>query len=241
MTFTALDLRTMDTIEKLEVLNLVSRLTDEISNYTGVSDKTLAEFVLDLHSQSKDVGELKNKLNEVGAEFPDAFIEKMDLVIRQLHPKYKKERNNAETASKDKSIKDKEKIFKGLALPDTAPIPSNAVDDALDQLKTIERRSQRDREPPRRRRDRKSESPSPPPRNRHRRRDHSEEDSFGRTRRRDYSDDEDSDYRGRRRRDTRNLDENPIMGKIYDGYVTNIKNFGAFVTLEGVRRKVDGK
>lgn len=228
----------MDTIEKLEVLNLVSRLTDEISNYTGVSDKTLAEFMLDLHSQSKDVGELKEKLSEVGAEFPDAFIENVDRVIKQLHPKYKAARKTLDNKN-GSSLKEKEKIFKGLALPDTAPIPSNAVDEALDQLKTIERRSHRDASP-RRRRSRKSESPSPP-RDRHRRY-RSPEDNYGRSRRRrEYSDEEDDFGRRRRAAPKRDLDDDAIVGKIYDGYVTNVKNFGAFVTLEGVRRKVDGK
>lgn len=222
----------MDTIEKLEVLNLVSRLTDEISNYTGVSDKTLAEFVLDLHGQSKDVGELKTKLSQVGAEFPDSFIENIDRVIRQLHPKYKKLAQSGKKEARDKSS-----IFKGLALPDTAPV-SNAVDDALDQLKSIEKRSQRNGSPPLRKRSRKSVSRSPP-RNR---RDRSPGmDKFGRTRRRRDSSSDGDDYRRRRRPTNEQLDESPIVGKIYDGYVSSVKNFGAFVTLEGLRRRVDGK
>lgn len=226
----------MDTIEKLEVLNLVSRLTDEISNYTGVNDKTLAEFVLDLHENSKDVEELKQKLSQVGAEFPDSFIENVDRVIRQLHPKYKKSRK-VEGPKKD--ISEKEKIFKGLALPDTEPVASNAVDDALNQLKSLEPRNHHDHHSSRRR-GRKSESPSPP-RNRNRRERSPQVDRFGRTRRR-YSNSGDEERYNRRQRVPREqLDDDAIVGKIYDGYVTNIKNFGAFVSLEGVRRKADGK
>ncbi|CAK7268183.1 DEAH-box ATP-dependent RNA helicase prp22 [Sporothrix epigloea] len=36
------------------------------------------------------------------------------------------------------------------------------------------------------------------------------------------------------------LDEKPELGKIYDGHVTGIKDFGVFVNIHGVRGKVDG-
>ncbi|ODN83765.1 ATP-dependent RNA helicase DHX8/PRP22 [Cryptococcus wingfieldii CBS 7118] len=36
------------------------------------------------------------------------------------------------------------------------------------------------------------------------------------------------------------LDQKPLLYKIYDGTVTNIKDFGAFVTLDGVQRNTDG-
>jgi hypothetical protein len=78
---------------------LVSKLTTEIQNYTGISDKTLAEFVLDLHEQSigKDDGgqskeqlaRFKKSLDEVGADFPENFIENIDRLIFQMHPKHK--------------------------------------------------------------------------------------------------------------------------------------------------------
>ncbi|PGH35675.1 ATP-dependent RNA helicase DHX8/PRP22 [[Emmonsia] crescens] len=39
---------------------------------------------------------------------------------------------------------------------------------------------------------------------------------------------------------TPELDDQPILFKIYDGRVTGIKDFGAFVNLQGVKGKVDG-
>ena len=36
------------------------------------------------------------------------------------------------------------------------------------------------------------------------------------------------------------LDDNPILFKVYDGSVTGVKDFGAFVNLRGVKGKVDG-
>lgn len=35
-------------------------------------------------------------------------------------------------------------------------------------------------------------------------------------------------------------DENPVVGKMYEGKVTNILNFGCFVQLEGLRRRLEG-
>ncbi|CAP95939.1 DEAH-box ATP-dependent RNA helicase prp22 [Penicillium rubens] len=56
-----------------------------------------------------------------------------------------------------------------------------------------------------------------------------------RRRRRDR--DEDDDFR---RPPPVELDDHPVLFKIYDGTVTGVKDFGAFVNLKGVRGKVDG-
>ncbi|KAJ5690010.1 hypothetical protein N7462_004402 [Penicillium macrosclerotiorum] len=55
-----------------------------------------------------------------------------------------------------------------------------------------------------------------------------------------------SDHRRRRDRDDElrrppvELDDEPILYKIYEGRVTGVKDFGAFVNLQGVKGKVDG-
>lgn len=43
-----------------------------------------------------------------------------------------------------------------------------------------------------------------------------------------------------RRPPTPEVDEKPVLYKVYDGVVTGIKDFGAFVNLRGVRGKIDG-
>lgn len=57
-------------------------------------------------------------------------------------------------------------------------------------------------------------------------------------RRRSRRDREDDDYF--RRPPTPEVDDQPILYKIYDGRVTGVKDFGVFVNLHGVKGKVDG-
>ncbi|CAK7211329.1 DEAH-box ATP-dependent RNA helicase prp22 [Sporothrix bragantina] len=59
-------------------------------------------------------------------------------------------------------------------------------------------------------------------------------------RRRENGKDDRSDRNGRRDEPTGPLDDKPELGKIYDGHVTGIKDFGVFVNIHGVRGKVDG-
>lgn len=209
----------MDALQELEVLSLVSKLTTEIQNYTGISDKTLAEFVLDLHEQSlgtddggQSNGQLarfKKSLEEVGADFPENFIENIDRLIFQMHPKHKGKKNQPNSksekpVSEDKEengnqrpINEKEKFFKGLALPDDP-----------DHARKVMEEDNRPRE--------RSKSPERTPwRKRERYRD--------------------------RTPPQKELYDEPEIGHIYDARIRNITSYGAFATLQGFRTKLDGK
>ena len=231
----------------LEFLSLVAKITQEINNYTGLNDKTLAEFVISLHDQSKTLPEFKGKLQEVGANFPESFIENVDRLILTLHPKHKKKpaasgKENASDGVVDEVDK-KKRMFPGLALKDrewepTAPKDAimKEVDDMMSQLEGAAKRArprttEEERSPKRLRRSRsrsRSRSPPPPPR----RRSPSPHQSRGYDDRRD-------DRRGRG--SGRQLDERPVLYKIYTGRVNGLKEFGAFVQLEGVAGRVEGE
>lgn len=109
----------MDDLANLEFLSLVSKVTSEIQNHVGVSDKTLAEFVIDQHATCKGVTDFKEQLEAMGAEFPQSLVESIDRLILTLHPKYKnkagakKDGNQAEDDTNRKT-----RVFKGLAIPD---------------------------------------------------------------------------------------------------------------------------
>ncbi|KAI0368890.1 P-loop containing nucleoside triphosphate hydrolase protein [Pilatotrama ljubarskyi] len=228
----------------LEFLSLVAKITQEIDNYTGLSDKTLAEFVISLHDQSKTLAEFKDKLREVGANFPESFIENVDRLILTLHPKHKKksattgkENDSADGSTLDEVDK-KKRLFPGLALKDQDWQPTvtkdgqdaimKEVDDMMSQFegaaKKARPRPTEDERSPKRQRRSRSRSPrrrSPSP-------------YRGRP-----LDDRRDDRRGRSDRG-RQLDERPILYKIYNGRVNGLKEFGAFVQLEGVVGRVEG-
>ncbi|CAE6462417.1 unnamed protein product [Rhizoctonia solani] len=252
----------MDDIYQFELLSLTSTVAKEILNNAGINDKTLAEFIINLHEQSKTQDAFKQKLKDVGADFPESFIENLDRLILSLHPKYK--RKKAKKAKKDGQPVDetdtKRRMFPGLSLPDQPWQPSNEfgkdnskdkevdagkdaaskeVDDLMSQLEGVAKKKASrptaadfiEPEPPSKRPRRDMEVDSPPRggygRDRDDRRDRDERGGYGR--------DED---RGRRPRPT--FDEAPVLYKIYDGTVQGIKDFGAFVQLEGVQGRVQG-
>ncbi|KAG1825657.1 P-loop containing nucleoside triphosphate hydrolase protein [Suillus subaureus] len=216
----------------LEVLSLVAKITQEIDNYTGINDKTLAEFVISLHDQSKSLPDFKSQLSNAGAEFPDSFVGNVDRLILSLHPKHKKKSSlvthgaSHAQASGGALEKDKQKrLFPGLAVPDKEEdVLMKEVDDMMAQFEGVAKRAkitdENERPTKRERRDR-SRSRSP------RRRSPSPDRGRNYNSRRD-------DWRGR------NADERPILFKIYSGRISSLKDFGAFVQLEGVAGRIEG-
>ncbi|KAF8600887.1 hypothetical protein BDV93DRAFT_257331 [Ceratobasidium sp. AG-I] len=267
----------MDDLYKFEFLSLASTVTKEILNNTGLNDKTLAEFIISLHEQSKTQDAFKQKLKDLDAGFNESFVENLDRLILSLHPKYKRKRakkakansKNPDAATTDTEEADrKRRMFPGLSMPDQEWKPSNdfagvgknagekdaaskEVDDLMSQLEGVAKKKagrptasdfiEPSSEPPskRARMEMDVDRPSPPRRDNGYDRDRDRESDRGYGRR---NDDRDSD---RGRRDQRGngrptMDEKPVLYKIYDGTVQGIKDFGAFVQLEGVVGRVQG-
>ncbi|GAA5853306.1 hypothetical protein JCM8547_000279 [Rhodosporidiobolus lusitaniae] len=293
-----------DELEKLEVLSLVNSVTQELVNHTGLSDSTLAEFLIHLHGESKDFSGFKQKCAEVGAEFPDSFLQSVDRLILSMHPKYKK-KAAASSAAKGKGkagagqtySEEKQKqmrLFPGLAVPDSEWQPSFTpddpatvkerqmrmgqpldvdgvdkdfrardtgaaedlgVDDLMAQLEGVRKRGAEDR-----RSDRDGERDGKRQRLRSpddERRGGGRDDGYGdRGRDNGYGDrgrggrdggryeDDRGRYGGRDPRvggvGPSRMDEKPVLYKVYPGKVSNIKDFGAFVALEGIQGRVEG-
>lgn len=227
-----------DELYELEVLSLVAKITQEVLNHTGINDKTLAEFIIALHDDSKTLPEFKQKLKETGADFPDSFVENIDRLVLSMHPKYKKKSEAKTTNGKQNGVvldekEKKRRMFPGLSLPDQEWEPSvekdvfmKEVDDMMAQLESVQKKkanieNETQSRPVKRQRSR-SRSPRrsrSPPRGR---RDNRYEE---------------------RRVDKRNrpLDERPVLYKIYNGRVSGLKDFGAFITLEGIAGRAEGK
>jgi ATP-dependent RNA helicase DHX8/PRP22 len=227
----------------LELLSLVNRITQELNNHIGLNDKTLAEFIISLHDDSRSLADFKAKLTECEAGFPDAFVENLDRVILSLHPKHKKKAvPKADSAGKGGQLDEQDKqrrLFPGLALTDQEWQPTPAkdaiaqeVDDLMAQFeggakKQRTRQADGGRSPKRQRRD----SP-PPPRRR---------SVSPLSRGRGYEDRRDNRHDRYKERGRPTLDERPVLYKIYDGRVHSMKEFGAFVQLEGLAGRFEGK
>ncbi|KAB5590392.1 Pre-mRNA-splicing factor [Ceratobasidium theobromae] len=260
----------MDDLYKLELLSLTSTVSKEILNNAGINDKTLAEFIISLHEQSKTQDAFKKKLKDVGADFPDSFVENLDRLILSMHPKYKRkkakkakaaeEKGESSTGGVDEADK-KRRMFPGLALPDQEWRASNdfgkdgmaaekdaaskEVDDLMSQLEGVAKKKANrptaadfiePSEPPAKRAKRDMDVDSPPQRGEGSSgygRDRGGDRGYGRR---------DDDDRGRRERGTGRppMDDKPVLYKIYDGTVQGIKDFGAFVQLDGVMGRVQG-
>ncbi|KAI0076055.1 P-loop containing nucleoside triphosphate hydrolase protein [Panus rudis PR-1116 ss-1] len=226
----------------LEYLSLVARITQEIVTYTGSNDKTIAEFVIALHDESKGRAEFKQKLTDVGANFPESFIDTVDRLILTMHPKHKKrptvtqDENAAPSGDTADEIDKKKRMFPGLALKDQEWQPTiskdvlmKEVDDMMSEFEGVSKKgrarpAEDDRETKRQRRSRsrspRRRSPSP----------------LGT---RDHGNGRRDDYRGRGR-GRAPVDDRPVLYKIYNGRVSGLKEFGAFVQLEGVAGRVEG-
>ncbi|KAF2121425.1 hypothetical protein BDV96DRAFT_211984 [Lophiotrema nucula] len=225
----------MDTLQELEHLSLVSKIASEINNHMGVSDTTLAEFVIDTHLKSQSFEAFTATLRDMGADFPQSLVDSIDRLMHTLHPRYK------QAASQEEKQRRKEHILKALTMPDIEPSqvapdspPSkeaDILDDTFAELEGLAVQHKSNKRP----------SPDGVQKPRKRTHDYVFEDEYGRTerksRRRRRSVDEDEEFR---RPPTPEIDDEPILYKVYRGKVVNIKPFGVFINLQGVRGKVDG-
>ncbi|KAK3378922.1 ATP-dependent RNA helicase DHX8 [Lasiosphaeria ovina] len=230
----------MDDLESLELLSLVSKVTSELQNHLGISEKTLAEFLIAQRLECASLSQFKDKMATVGADFPPSLIESIDRLVLTMHPKFKGQANGTHDKEDDnhpsRSTGEKSKVFRGLAIPDKE---ADAIDDTLALLESLEPKRgdngrsarKRSRTPDdyrddgrRKRKDKyrsRSRSRSPP-RGRHKNSRYDEDDEMF------------------RRPPPIALDDTPVLYKVYEGHVTGLKDFGAFVNLHGVRGKVDG-
>ncbi|KAK4169675.1 ATP-dependent RNA helicase [Cladorrhinum sp. PSN259] len=240
----------MDDLESLELLSLVSKVTSELQNHLGISEKTLAEFVIAQRLEYDTLNDFKAKLAAVGADFPPSLVESIDRLVQTMHPKMKgRPKSNAEQQHQ-RSAEETTKVFKGLAIPDKevdAEADVEAIDDTFALLESLAPKpsAKKEERAPRKR--------SPPPddyqddygrddskrkrKERYRSRSRSRSRSPARGRRKDRYRDDNDDFR---RPPPQDLDDAPVLFKVYDGHVTGVKDFGAFVNLHGVKGKVDG-
>lgn len=258
----------MDDLLNLELLSLVSKVTSELQNHVGISDKTLAEFLIAQRLESTSSDDFRKRLDGLNADFPRSLVDSLDRLVVAMHPKFKGQNGAAhdDEHHHHRTLEENEKAFSGLALPDKTPVHdggADAIDDTLALLEGLEGKAKKEKASRKRSRSPEDEArPSRSRRHRSRSRDRRKRDKHrsrsrsqdagnedwrdgirdskkSRNRRRyDYNDDNDHDEFSRA--PAPEMDDEPIMNKIYQGHVTGIKDFGAFVNLRHVKGKVDG-
>ena len=259
----------MEELRELEHLSLVSKVCTELENHYDMNDKDLAEFIIDLADKHPQFEDFKKNLKENGADFTDSFYENLFRLIKHMKPTETKSTDkknsiaealtclslpNEQTKSQKEEVgenaDDMMAFFESMA-PSKNAEKKDSGNTRTKQHKKHKHRS-RSRSSSNERDNRNSKR-----RNRSRSRDRSH-----RHRRSKSREDRDDRHRRRRSRSTsrdrssfRNRSRSPpsrrgyaekapiaepVAGQIYRGKVANITGFGAFVALEGFRRKVEG-
>lgn len=207
----------------------------------------------------------RQQLDAMGADFPQSLIESIDRLVKTMHPKYKKQEDERTTVDEangngeglaefEELLAKKAKVFTALAVPDQEPVPVVEYGDDIKNGPLNGRKRSRspdyDKYDSGRRREKFSSRPQ----------NHSHRGPSGG--RRNYDDDNDDGYnrygdehgdsyksngheRGRRHRNrddehfrrppTPELDDQPTLYKVYEGKVTGIKDYGAFINILGVK------
>jgi ATP-dependent RNA helicase DHX8/PRP22 len=180
-----------------------------------MNDKVLAEFLIHLHSEAKDLEAFTAAVKgAAGGDFPKTLIESLDRLMRVL----KSDSTSSKQAVTNQKQRDT-KGFPGLSIPDDPDRISrlDQIKDTYDDGRDEQRNDQRDEL----RNDRRDE------RRNDRRDDRSSRHGHKHDRRRDLS-------------PVVEEDEKAVVGKVYPGRVINIKDFGVFVSLSGIRQRTEG-
>ncbi|KAH7488378.1 hypothetical protein PRIC1_007506 [Phytophthora ramorum] len=254
-------------MEKLQELSLVSKVCQALENHLGMSDKTLAEFVIDLVRGSSSCAAFLAAIKKDELPLPPALAENLYRIVQTMAPrKMKQSKGAAAPGGKSKGGKHQIRDDEQLTAEDIAGVA--AKDEEQDREKDIKLSSGRQ--------DRESGGQSRP-RDRSRERRREDRDRYGRDRSRDedrgrrsrrsrsrsegrrgYGDKQRDRSRGRDRddrygssrsrrddRDREDCDRRRRDGRprelelydIYDGRVTKVMDFGVFVELDGLEKK----
>ncbi|XP_029933088.1 ATP-dependent RNA helicase DHX8-like [Myripristis murdjan] len=257
-------------LERLEYLSLVSKVCTELENHLGISEKDLAEFIIDLAEKHPTFEEFKDILLKNGADFTDTLIGNLLRLIQTMRTSPSTSKAH-QPVVKPKSEKDKLKeTYPALCQPDDPvwriPPRHPSQDDeqvaaaAMKELEMLmpsanglisDNRSNKDRS---RDRDQENGRHRSRSRSRSRERDREPNHKHRRKRKSRWSDrtpsprrDDDSsnkDDRDSGHFNDRHVDrpppEEPVVGDIYSGKISSIMQFGCFVQLEGLRKRWEG-
>ncbi|CAK9233002.1 unnamed protein product [Sphagnum jensenii] len=247
-------------LKKLEYLSLVSKVCTELEAHIGCSDKTLAEFIIDIAQRSDTVEAFDQALKKNGAEIPEYFVKTLLTIIHAiLPPKSKAEREKLKGLDGDKD--EKKSAFPGLSVPDNRTRVKEleeeltaegvVVRDRVDGGRRDAHRNGRERGE----KENQGEDDELRDRRRHSVRDKDKGRDRDRERERGRERESGSERDGIRVRDgvggrgdkddidqryRHEVVDEPELFGIYKGRVSRIMDYGCFVQLQGVRERKEG-
>lgn len=132
-------------IGDLQRLSLVSKVCTELDNHLGLSDRTLAEFIIHLADKFPDPPAFRHALAENGAEFPDSLSNNLLRIIGAMKPSARKETFNAVGAKPSIATlaprvprNETEARFPGLAMANTNAVE---LDEGFREIADVELRT----------------------------------------------------------------------------------------------------
>lgn len=250
-------------METLQELSLISKVCIELDSHLGMSDRTLAEFIVHLSRESPSGSAFHAKLTEAGAEVPEKFALHLHQLITSMSMQ-----NRTTAGKKTRGVVEPSASnpFPGLRRANTVPREIHELatsdiaglgeaDGVAASSKTTcnahKARTSSPEHPHRRQREADGRSRS---RERHGRREDNARADHRHSRHRDEEYDgrpgrssraSSRSPRGRREEDVRDrrrqADDGRIeMHGIYRGRVTKLMDFGCFVELESRRSRQEG-
>lgn len=133
-------------IGELQRLSLVSKVCTELDNHLGLSDRTLAEFIIHLADKFPDPPAFRHALAENGAEFPDSLSNNLLRIIGAMKPSARKEKYNAAAAKPGITAlaprvprNETEARFPGLAMANTNAVE---LDEGFREMAHVELRAE---------------------------------------------------------------------------------------------------
>lgn len=257
----------MDAILKLQRLSLLQKIVKELDTNVGMGNMVLAEFILDIAEKCVDQTSFVTSLKNNGAEFPDDFAGSLFKLIEKMNPKKLATVTPTLVKKEPEAAIPKKESPEGelSALPPVARESDrkrehegdrdHGYDRAPKRFKTEEDegREGRNREGDLERR-RDGEFSRRDDRRFDDRYDRRDDRGYGRRRGDEYGRDDRRDDRdgrdGRGPRDygreepgssrSGSIDDIPVLNKIYDGIVSNVRDFGCFVSIQGVKGQPEG-
>lgn len=140
-------------LDELQRLSLVSKVCTELDNHLGLSDRTLAEFIIHLADEFPEPSAFRHALSENGADFPDSLSDNLLRIIGAMKPSKVQAAAGARggggkaaapSAAARVPRNEKEARFPGLAMPNTTVVELEDGFQEVDPAKQEEERRRKE-------------------------------------------------------------------------------------------------